>query len=423
MQLPVGEVVMVGNRAFIISNEFIVLGRSFIISNFDRPIISTLFFSLAFWYVGAAFTRIPRIFIPLGMSVVSVFISALAVEPILFAALLIEVASLICVLMLVPVGQIANRGVLRFLSFQTISLPFILIASWFLSGAELQAGNTQDIIRAAIFFGFGFAFQLGVFPMYSWIPMLMEKSHSYVAAFVITILISVILFFGVGFLLQYPWLQESLNMLDVLRLLGLMMTIVGGMWAAFQRHLGRLFGFAVIFEIGRTLLAISLPNGANFLFALTIPRVLSLGIWALSLSRLTSHSIGLRFSELQGKGRQFPIVGAGIILAIFSLVGIPLLAGFPIYLVLWEKLAQFGIWISVGTFLASLGLMIGGLRTLAVLVMGPEEMPIVEPGWQELGVRVLLVLGMSALLIMGLFPQWFLPAIFSFSLTLQPQIP
>lgn len=423
MQLQIGEVVMVGNWAFVIRDELIVFGRRFVISNFDRPIISTLYFSLAFWYVGAAFTSVPRFFIPLGMSIVSVLISALAVEPILFSALLIEIAILISVLLLVPPGGGANRGVLRFLSFQTISLPFILIAGWFLSGVELRAGNTEDIVRAAIFLGFGFAFQLGIFPLHSWIPMLMEKSQSYVAAFIITILISVALFFGIGFLLQYPWLQENVNLSGILRLLGLMMVIVGGGWAAFQRHLGKLFGYAVIIEIGRTLLAMGLPDGSQLLFALTVPRILSLGIWALALSILSSHSVGLRFVELQGLGRQFPVTGAGIVLAIFSLAGLPLLAGFPVYNILWGQLANVGVWMSIGTLLASVGLLIGGLRTFAVLVMGPEEMPEVDTGWQELGARILLMLGMAMLFVMGIFPQWFLPALLSLSASLQPQIP
>lgn len=422
-QLQFGEVITVGSLAFIIQEQFVVLGRRFVISNLDRPIITFAYLSLVFWYVGAAFTSVPRIFIPLGMSVVAVLVSALAVEPILFAALLIEVAVLISVLILVPMGGAVNRGVLRFLSYQTISLPFILIAGWFLSGVELQARNTQDIVRAAIFLGFGFAFQLGVFPLHSWIPMLMEKSHPYVAAFLITMLMNMSLFFGVGFLFQYPWLQENLNLLEILRLLGLVMVITGGIWAAFQRHLGRLFGYAVILEVGRTLLAISLPEGSQLLFALTVPRILSLGIWILALSLLHAHSDGLRFNQIQGMGRQFPIAAGGIVLAIFSLVGIPLLAGFPVYHLLWEQLAQIGIWISIGSLLASVGLLIGGLRTLAVLVMGPDEMPHIKTGWQELGVNTLLLVGMAGMFILGLFPQWFLPALLSLSVSLQPQIP
>lgn len=422
-QLSIEEVITVGSGAFKIQEQLTVLGRSFIISNADRPIIAYFYFSLTFWFVGAAFTRVPRIFIPLGLGIVAVLISALAVEPILYAALLIEIAIMIGVLMLVPFGEPANRGVLRFLTYQTLAVPFILISGWFLSGAELQAGNTQDVVRAAIFLGFGFAFQLGIFPLHSWIPMLMEKSHPYVSAFVITILISVGLFSSVGFLQRYPWLQDSFNLFDILRLLGILMVVVGGSWAAFQRHLGRMFGFAVILEVGRTLLAISLPDGIQMFFALSFPRILAFGVWALALAVFYSHSDGLRFFAVQGLGRKLPIAAFGLILAIFSLVGIPLLAGFPIYLILWEQLAKLGVWVSVGTLLGSAGLLIGGSRTLAVLVMGPQELPALDDGWQELGARLLLISGVAMMFIMGLFPQWFLPWLTSLALSLQTQAP
>jgi hypothetical protein len=47
------------------------------------------------------------------------------------------------------------------------------------------------------------------------------------------------------------------------------------------------------------------------------------------------------------------------------------------------------------------------LRTLAVFVTGPEEHPWkITESWQFL---VLLGIGLTALFLVGLFPQWFLP--------------
>jgi NADH-quinone oxidoreductase subunit N len=422
-QLPIGEVITVGSWAFKIDEQLAIAGRSFVISNPERPIIASFYLSLVFWFVGALFIRLSTIFIPLGLGLVAVFISALAVEPILYTALIVEVGILIAVLMLVPRGAEAHRGVLRFLTYQTLAVPFILIAGWFIIGAEVQVGNTQDILRAAIFLGFGFAFQLGIFPLHSWIPMLMEKSHPYVTAFVLTILISTGLFFGISFLQTYSWQQESVDIFGILRLLGMLMVIVGGGWAAFQRHLGRIFGYAVILEVGRTLLAISLPQGTQIFFALSLVRIVSFGVWALALSVFYAYSDELRFSAVQGMGRQFPIATSGLILANFSLVGLPLLAGFPIYLVLWEELALLGVWLSIGTLLGSAGLLVAAIRSLAVLVMGPEDLPVIDTSWQELGARVLLIIGVAMMFVLGLFPQWFLPLLTSLSSSLQTPVP
>jgi len=415
--LKVGEVMSFGPWAFKIQEQLAVAGRSFVITNPDRPQIALLYSALAFWYIGALVISTPPSFIPLGLANVAVLIAALAVQPILYAALLIEVAILLSVLMLTPMGEPVNRGVLRFLTYQTLGVPFILLAGWMLSGIEPETVSTQDIVRAAIFLGFGFAFHLGIFPLHSWMPMLTETAHPYVTTFVISTLFSVGILFPVGFMQRYPLLYESINLLEILRILGIMMVVVGGVWAAFQRHLGRMLGFALILETGRTFLAIGLPGGAHMLLALFLPRILALGVWALSLSFLKAHSEDLRFHVVQGFGRRYPVVGTGLILAHFCLVGIPILGGFPVYLILWEQLTAYGSWISLGAILGSAGLMVGGLRSLAVLLMGPEELPAPKAGRIDFFSYALILLGSGAIFLFGLFPQWFLPSLMAISAT------
>ncbi len=413
--LEVGEVITFGPWAFKIQEQLTVAGRSFVISNLDRPQVALFYIVLAFWFIGALGISTPPLFIPLGLASVAIWIAALAVQPILYAALLIEVAVLLSVLMLTPIGKSVNRGVLRFLTYQTLGVPFILLAGWFLSGIEVEAGNTQDIVRAAIFLGFGFAFHLGIFPLHGWIPMLTETAHPYVTAFVISTMISIGVLFPVGFMQRYPSLYEEIDLLDIFRFLGILMVLVGGAWAAFQRHLGRILGFAMILETGRTFLTIGLPEGDQMLFALYIPRILALGVWAFSLSNLKAHSEDLRFHAVQGLGRKYPIIGAGLVLAQFSLVGIPLLGGFPTYLILWEQSAVYGVWISLGAVLGSAGLLIGGLRSLAVLVMGPEEVSGPQDDRGRIFSNIIILLGVSAMFIIGIFPQWFVPALTSIS--------
>ncbi|MBC8505135.1 MAG: hypothetical protein ISR58_12655 [Anaerolineales bacterium] len=413
--LEIGEVITIGSWAFIIQEQMTILGRSFVISNLVLPQIAIFYLSFTFWIVGALVIPKPPFFTSLSLASVAVLISALSVQPILFAALLLEVAVLIFVLMLTPMGQSVNRGTLRFLTYQTLGLPFILLAGWFLSGIELQAGNTQEIVRAAVFLGLGFSFHLGIFPLHSWIPMLTETAHPYVTSFVITTLLSIGILFPVGFMQRYPSLNENINLLEIIRLIGVLMVLVGGIWATFQRNLGRVLGFAMIVEIGRTFLAISIPDGDKLLFGLLFPRVISFGVWALCLTKLRAHVEDLKFHTVQGYGRRYWIAGIGIVAANFSLVGIPILAGFPIYSILWERLAVNGFWISLAAIAGSAGLMVGGIRALAVLVMGPDELELEEEQEESFFSNMLILMGVSVLFLMGLFPQWFLPALTSIS--------
>ena len=146
--------------------------------------------------------------------------------------------------------------------------------------------------------------------------------------------------------------------------------------------------------------------------ALLIPYGFGLGIWALALTVLCNPRDGeLPFSDLyvfeklQGKANKFPLAASSLILAIFSLAGFPLLAGYPPRFALWTNLTQQNPLITLATLLGSTGLIIAGLRTFSVLVKGLGENPytIMESREQ----RILLVIGMLLLLIGGIMPQIF----------------
>ena len=67
-------------------------------------------------------------------------VASIAVEPFLFAALFIELAILLAIPMLVNIQQPPARGVIRFLIYQTLAMPFILLSGWLLSGVEASPG-------------------------------------------------------------------------------------------------------------------------------------------------------------------------------------------------------------------------------------------------------------------------------------------
>ena len=120
------------------------------------------------------------------------------------------------------------------------------------------------------------------------------------------------------------------------------MVVSGGILAAFQQHLGRIFGFAVIMETGFSILAINLGRtvGLNIFFMLLVPRILCLVVWALSLNILKEQKPTLFLSDIKGLARSSPFATSGLVLANLALAGMPLLAGFPPHQAIWEGLAS-----------------------------------------------------------------------------------
>ncbi len=410
IRLPVNAPIAFGSLAFRIAPGLTILGRQLVIEANDQPLLVLIYGLLGFWLFGALAVGNARRLAPFGLAITAAMVAALSVQPFLYAALIIQTTVLSLVALLVRPEQAPSRGVLRFLVYLSLGMPFILLAGFLLSGAESSPADLGLVVQSAVLLGMGFAFLLAIFPFHTWVPMIAEEHPPYVVGFIWLILSTVVILFGMGFLDRFTWLRESLQVRAALQLVGTMMVVIGGGWAVFQRHLGRILGYAFITETGISLLALSLPDqrmAVQLMFWLAVPRVLALGVWSMAATVLRFHANSLGFADVRGLLRSLPVAGAALVLANFSLLGMPLLASFPARQVLWEQLAQ--VWPGAG-FWFGVGLMGGwtaAVRTLAVLSMAPADVV-----WQSRETwmqRGLLGLGMLLLVIFGVFPHWLQP--------------
>ena len=403
--IPIEVALRVGSFSFRIESTLTILGRSLVIPPTEGSLLALIYGAAALWFYGAEASKTATRLVPLGFMIIALMVASLAVEPFLYAALFIEMAILLAIPMLTSIYHPPGKGIVRFLIYQTLAMPFILLAGWLLAGVEASPGDLGLTVQSAAMLGMGFAFLLAIFPLYSWIPLLIEENSPYLVGFLLWILPTITIIFGAGFLDRYSWLRSSPQLILALRYVGLLMVVSGGIFAAFQRHLGRIMAYGSIVETGFSLLALSLDSrlGIPILFLLIPARALGLAVWSLSLTVIKANVETMRFGASRGVLRVTPLAGAGMIVATLSTGAFPLLAGFPSRLALWEGLSRdsmsAALWMAVGI----IGLLTSAFRSLAVISMADEY-----TAWQrhESPTQMtMLGLGMLALFIVGLFPQ------------------
>jgi len=403
--IPIELAIGVGVFSFKIESSLDILGRVLLIKPEEGALIALIYGTGALWFFGAEASKTAVKLVPLGLLITTIMVASIAVEPFLFAALFIEMVILLAVPMLTSIYRPPGKGVIRFLIYQTLAMPFLLLSGWLLSGVESSPGDLALAAQSASILGLGFAFLFAIFPLYNWMPMLMEEASPFVVGFLFWLLPTITIIFGAGFIDRYSWLRSSSQLTPTLQFVGALMIVTGGLWAAFQTHLGRVMAYGAIAETGLSILALSLNlrDGVSILFLLLPARALTYAVWSLSLTILKGSAETMRFSSVRGMLRTNPFASAGLIIASLSISGLPLLAGFPARLALWDALARISLgtalWMGVGV----IGLFVASFRMLAVLSMADEY-----TGWEvgEDWVQgTMLGLGMIGLFILGLFPQ------------------
>ena len=403
--IPIEVALRVGSFSFRIDSSLTILGRSLIIPSTEGSLLALIYGAAALWFYGAEASRTATRLVPIGFMIIALMVASIAVEPFLYAALFIEMAILLAIPMLSSIYHPPGKGIVRFLIYQTLAMPFILLAGWLLAGVEASPGDLGLTVQSAAMLGMGFAFLLAIFPLYSWIPLLLEENSPYLVGFLLWILPTITIIFGAGFLDRYSWLRSSPQLILALRYVGLLMVVSGGVFAAFQRHLGRIMAYGSIAETGFSLLALSLDSrlGIPILFLLIPARALGLAVWSLALNVVKENVETMRFGAARGVLRVTPLAGAGMIVATLSTGAFPMLAGFPSRLALWEGLSRDSVSAALWMAIGIVGLLTSAFRSLAVISMADEYTT-----WQRRESptqMTMLGLGMIGLVILGLFPQ------------------
>ncbi len=400
---------------FIIADSMTVLGRAFVIEPADRLGLAFIFFEAALLFLSAALAEPGRFYVAAGLAALGLLAAALFVQPFLFAALFLELAAVLAVFMLGDESRPVTRGALRFLVFMTLGMPFILVTGWLLDASAATPQATPCILTATILLGIGFGILLAVAPFHSWLPVVAEHAPPLAAAFVFSVMCYSSVFLLLKFLDTYDWLGRNPSVYSVLTLTGGGMVLIGAVFVFGQRNFGRSLGYAMMIDIGATLLAVGLGAAAGVEAALAalVMRGLALLLWGMGLSQLRRAAGGDDFGALRGLARRYPLAAASVVLGMLSLVGFPVTAGFPGRWALLNLLAHQHPRAAILLVAGMVSVALVCARGLAALLTPGVGQP---SSWTEAFAEgrasiVAYGLGLAALLALGAFPQWVLPAV------------
>lgn len=387
--------------------EWIILGRSFILNEADKFIIGLLYSLLALWSLFLfAFNKASKI-IPLGLPFTALLLAAIAVDPFLYSALLVEIAVILSIIILVDIYTGKTKGLKRYLIFITLGMPFILLAGWYLSGGETSPINDEQLLQATILLALGFVFWLAIFPFHSWIPLIAEESEVQDGLYVLTVLPFSIFIIFLKFLNGFAWLRDYELVYQALLLVGVIMVGTGSIWAVFQRGLGKMLGYLTITYTGYMLIALGLNTDQGFLIfsELQFPRVTSYLLLAASLISIGKESDIESVSDLRSVFHEHRFASAGFLISLFSLVGMPLTAGFLPLQALYQAVSKNSSLI-LGVILAGSGLLTVLFIRLFLDIIHPVEDDFVEIVDKEQLSEKILLSGLALLvLFIGVFPN------------------
>lgn len=407
---------------FRIAESFPILGRQFVINSNTQTVMLLIYLNASLWFIGSLTIPVSKLFIPLGLAISSILASAISVSPFIYSALLIEMAVLTSIPILSPPGGHVSRGVRRFLIFQTLGMTILVFSGWMVEQVQLDPTNQEVVQTASIFLGLGFGVIISLFPFSTWIPMVAEKSNPFTAGFIFFTIPEIIALFAILTIRQFNWLFGSQDILFFIQIVSILMIIGAGMWAIFQNNLGRIFGYAIVLEIGMTTLSlgliisylglqntVSLQSAGEIyrlFYPLLLPRGLSIAIWALALSIIKNVSSTLEFSDIRGIGSKYPIAVSSIFLAVSSFSGLPITAGYLLKILLSTSAAQNSMLIGYLVIFGSIGLILAIMRSLFFLIPSTQN---IHWEFNETGPQItLLIFGIVILLAIGIFPGMYL---------------
>lgn len=389
------------------------LGRPLELTRLPRVVLVTL----GLWMIIASIysARISQgwsIF-PFWLVSFSILSGAFLFQDFLIRVLILKIAWLVAILLVQSGTATETRAGTRLLIVSVLALPAFLFASVLIDRFALQPEQLVLAQIAGIGLGLGFSLMLAVFPFHAWLPQAAEDGPPLVAAWLVSALGTSYLVLLIDILSQHPWLLNEGNGQTMLRAAGLILAIGAGILVFAETHLGRMWAYSVLSDLGYLLLALSFGGTAGVRAALlvTAARFVALALSGTALATIRHRVETLEIEGLAGSASQVPLSYIGFLAGGLAFFGLPLSPGFPgHWIVIRELLTTGGGWVWALVGAALLGTL-GYVRALnAAFQTAPQER-LDEIEREPLSVGAILLFLIVLAVSIGLAPGTIMPLI------------
>jgi len=271
-----------------------------------------------------------------------------------------------------------------------------------LFGTMGEHGPDLGIIFGIVFILAGLAFKVSAVPFHMWTPDVYEGAPTPVTAFfaIAPKIAALGLFIRV---MVGPFGDLVSQWQQIIVFVSIASMLLGSLAAINQNNIKRLMAYSSIGHVGYALIGIAVGNEAGIrgiLIYLAIYLVMNIGAFACILAMRRGDRMVENISDLAGLSKTHPVMAAFFAVFMFSLAGIPPLAGFFGKLYVFLAAIEAGLYgLAVIGVLASVISAFYYLRIIRVMYFDSNEETLDKPVEQEIGI----VIGISGLLILLFF--------------------
>ncbi len=267
-------------------------------------------------------------------------------------------------------------------------------------------GASLGLVFGLVFLAAGLAFKISAVPFHMWTPDVYEGAPTPITAFFATApKIAAMALFLRAFMVPFPEMVDSWQQIVVFVSIASM--ILGSVAAIGQTNIKRLMAYSSIGHMGYALVGLSAgtENGVqSVLIYMAIYLVMTVGVFVCILSMRRSEGMVERIEDLAGLSRTHPFMAYILAALMFSLMGIPPLAGFfAKFYVFWAAVeAELYALAVIGVVTSVIGAFYY-LRIVKVMFIDEPAEPFQRPVPLEMNV----IMTASGIAVVGF---WFYPA-------------